>query len=68
MQNSKEKSEELKELFYDYANNLANSCIDQDSLKRSLKEEKYKKRKQYYEVYNVKLDKDSLIKKIYVKR
>jgi len=63
MQNSKEKSEKLKELFYDYTNNLANSCIDQDSLKRSLKEKKYKKRKQYYEVYNVKLDKSSLLEK-----
>ena len=57
---SSEKSELLKELFYDYANNLNNSCIDQEGFKRTLKKSKYKKNKQSYEMYNHKIDKEKL--------
>ena len=37
MHNSEEKSLLLKGLFYDYASNLNNSCIDQESFKIALK-------------------------------
>ncbi|WP_072681356.1 L,D-transpeptidase family protein [Arcobacter sp. LA11] len=61
MPNSEKKSAQLKELFYNYANNLNNSCIDQDSFNSTLKKSKYKKNKQFYEMYNAKLDKESLL-------
>lgn len=61
MEDSKEKSKLLEELFYEYTNNLVNSCIDRESFKNSLKQSKYKKRSQYYELYEVKIDKKSLI-------
>ncbi len=63
MQNSKEKTEILKELFYKYIYNLANSCIDKEAFKRVLSQKQYKKRKQYYEIDKVEIDKDSLLKK-----
>ena len=63
MENSKEKSELLRELFYDYTNNLNNSCIDKYSFKRKLKQKKYKKNKQSYEMYTKKINKKSLLKK-----
>ena len=62
MQNSKEKSMLLNELFYEYTNNLTNSCIDKASFENTLKKDKYKKRKQYYEIYSTKLDKNLLLK------
>lgn len=62
MINSKEKSLLLKELFYEYTNNLNNSCIDQEAFKNTLKKSKYKKNQQYYEMYNAKLNKDNLFK------
>lgn len=63
LENSKEKSYELKELFFDYTYNLANSCIDQESFKRVLSQKKYKSRKQNYELYNQEINKEELIKK-----
>ena len=62
LKNSKEKSKKLKELFFKYTYNLANSCIDQNSFKRTLSQKKYKKRKQNYEVYYQDLNKEELIK------
>ncbi len=61
MSNSKEKSVLLKDLFYDYSNNLNNACIDQESFKSTLKKSKHKENKQFYEMYNAKLDKKSLL-------
>ncbi|PLY07808.1 MAG: L,D-transpeptidase [Arcobacter sp.] len=61
MPNSFEKSEQIKALLLEYTNNLVNSCIDQLSFQTLLKQEKYKKRKQYYEIYNEKIDKDKLL-------
>ncbi len=63
MEDSKEKTEALKELFYEYTNNLANSCIDKKAFKKVLKEKKYRNRNQFYELYKVKIDKNSLLKK-----
>ncbi len=59
---SVEKSELLKELFYDYTTNLSNSCIDQDGFKRVLKKTKYKKSNQSYAMYNATIDKEKLLK------
>lgn len=61
MPNSEEKRDILKELFYDYASNLNNSCIDQKAFAKRLKQKKYKEIQQYYEMYNEKLDKKSII-------
>ena len=61
MENSPLKSEILKELFYEYANNLNNSCIDQESFKKTLKQSKYKKNKQSYDMYNYEIDKEKLL-------
>lgn len=62
MEDSQEKSNLLQEIFYDYTNNLNNSCIDQYSFKATLKENKFKRNKQSYEMYTQKLDRESLIK------
>ncbi len=62
MPNNKEKSKILKDLFYEYTNNLANSCMDQETFKKTLNLAKYKKRKQHYEFYTQKIDKNELIK------
>lgn len=63
MKDSYEKSKLIKELFYDYTNNLNNSCIDQYSFKQTLKQKKYKKNKQSYEMYNKDINRDSLLEK-----
>ena len=63
MEDSPKKSNLVRELFYEYTNNLTNSCIDQISFENTLKEKKYKKRNQYYEIYNTKIDKVSLLEK-----
>ena len=62
MKNSQNKSNLLSELFYEYTDNLTNSCIDKVSFENTLKKDKYKKRKQYYEIYNTKIDKALLLK------
>lgn len=62
MNDSKAKSELIKDLFIDYTNNLANSCIDHVTFQQILKGEKYKERKQHYEVYNVEVKEDILLK------
>ena len=63
MPDSQTKSELIKDMFVSYTENLANSCIDQISFKETLKTNKYKKRKQYYETYNTKIDKEKLLTK-----
>lgn len=61
--NSKEEiSTQLKDIFVEYTNNLNNSCIDQVSFKSTLKKSKYVKNKQYYELYNEKINKTTLLK------
>ena len=61
LQDSHEQSRRLGELFYTYANNLSNSCIDQNSFKNKLKQRKYRDINQDYEVYNLDINKDELI-------
>jgi hypothetical protein len=56
------KKMQLKDLFYDYVNNLNNSCINQKAFNKILKRKKYKKNKQFYEMYNDKINKKSLLK------
>lgn len=63
MKNSQEKVNLLKDLFYEYTNNLSNSCIDQDAFKMKLKQKKYRDMNQDYEVYNVDINKEKLLKK-----
>jgi len=65
MEDKKNISKNLEELFYDYTDNLANSCIKQTEFKNTLKKKKYKENKQFYEVYNVKVNKQKL-KKLYL--
>lgn len=54
------KSLLLKELFYEYVNNLANSCIDRDSFRKELEKNKYKERKQFYETYNKNINSEEI--------
>jgi len=61
--NTIEKSKKLEDLFYTYTNNLSNSCIDQSTFKKELKKSKYKKVNQDYEVYNLDINKNELLKK-----
>lgn len=62
MPNDEIKKEQLKNLFYDYVNNLNNSCINQKAFNKTLKRKRYKENKQFYEMYNVKINKNSLLK------
>lgn len=61
MKNSPKKSTLINELFYEYTKNLTNSCIDKLAFENRLKEEKYKKRNQFYEIYSKEIDKKSLL-------
>lgn len=56
-----EAGEKINELFIDYTNNLANSCIDLDSFEKSLKSKSSVENKMHYEFYKTKLDKEKLI-------
>jgi len=60
--NNKERKNLLEELFYEYANNLVNSCIDINSLKKQLEKKEYKDKKQFYEIYTKSLNKEELYK------
>jgi len=62
MPNNSAKSKELEKLFYTYANNLNNSCINQSAFKKKLKQKRYRDLSQDYEMYNAKLNKTSLLK------
>lgn len=62
LQDTKEISKNLEELFYEYTNNLENSCINQKRFQRTLKTKKYKEKKQIYETYNKKINKKNLLK------
>lgn len=62
MENSQKKVDLLKDLFYEYTNNLSNSCIDQASFKKELKKRKYRDISQDYEVYNLEVKKEQLLK------
>lgn len=57
-----EKSALLNELFYEYVNNLNNSCIDKEALKITLNKKEYIEKKQFYEVYDKNIDKEKLLK------
>ena len=63
LQDSKEQSKRLGELFYTYTKNLSNSCINQSAFKKKLKQRKYRDINQDYEVYNVNINKEKLLKK-----
>jgi murein L,D-transpeptidase YcbB/YkuD len=63
MENSQEKVDLLKDLFYDYTKNLSNSCINQSAFKKKLKQKRYRDISQDYEVYNVDINKSKLLKK-----
>ena len=63
MNDSQEKVDLLKDLFYEYTNNLSNSCIDQNAFKKKLKQRKYRDMNQDYEVYNVDVNKEKLLEK-----
>ncbi len=59
--NKDEKIKLIEELFVDYTNNLANSCIDIESFKRKISQQKYKDMNQDYEVYETNIDKTKLL-------
>ena len=67
LEDSEAKSKKIEELFYEYTKNLSNSCINQSDFKKKLKQKKYKDANQDYEVYNVNINKEQLLKKYHSK-
>ena len=63
MEDSQEKVNLVRDLFFDYTKNLSNSCIDQNAFKKELKKRKYRDVSQDYEVYNVDINKEELLAK-----
>ncbi|MCJ8327416.1 MAG: L,D-transpeptidase family protein [Campylobacterales bacterium] len=60
MEYSKKKSYLIKDLFYKYTYNLSNSCLNQKNFKSKLR--KLKKNNQFYETYNIRINKKQLLK------
>lgn len=58
---SEKKTELIEELFVEYTNNLANSCIDVKSFKQKLSAKKYDDRNQDYEVYETPIDNEKIL-------
>ena len=60
---NKNRSKKIEDLFYEYTNNLNNSCINQNDFKKKLNTKKYKDLNQDYETYNLKINKKELLEK-----
>lgn len=62
IKNNDSFNKEIEQLFYEYVNNLANSCIDLNLLQNDLKKKEAVENNMHYEYYKEELNKEALIK------